>query len=223
MSVAGTCLIHVAGREHVESVPFTFSAEDIALLRSYLGEAQRLQGSILANGGFPVSMQISATIGEPSDIGGKQPTDDQLAIFLHRLRPFQLQRERHHFGKVKNVVARGTAASDFMKSYLSRTADMFFGHAMPLRMSIREGETLDYEALVTAWLNAEEYHRDDTKMRAVLKGQERIPDRFARPIIMLILKHKVDAVLALGNIIYNLLFCLDHTELPDTDPPQGDA
>ena len=152
MPLAGSCVIEIAGgRYPPEAVPFSFADEQVVLLRGYLGEAQRLEGSVLANGGFAVSLNLSATIGHPVKITGVEPTDDQLAIFLHRLRPFQLQKEPYQFGKVKNVVAQGTASSKFMQSYLDRTKDMFTGVAMQQHVRISIGDAiLNSEAALTA-------------------------------------------------------------------------
>ena len=131
MQHSGSFTIEIAGGRHPpEAVPFSFSNGQVELLRGYLREAERLERSVLANGGFPVSLNLSWTVGRPVEIRGVQPTDDQTAIFVHRLRPFQLQNEPYQFGKIKNTVALGTSSSEFMQSYLDRTKDMFTGAAM---------------------------------------------------------------------------------------------
>jgi hypothetical protein len=207
MPLSGSCIIEIAaGRHAPETVSFSFTDEQVDLLRGYLSEAERLEKSVLANGGFAVSFHLSATAGEPVKISGVEPTDDQRAIFLHRLRPFQLQNEPYQFGKIKNVVAQGTASSPFMQSYLDRTKDVFTGTAMQDQMRVSIGDAiLNSETALTAWLYAGEYHRDETKMIAFLKGKQPPPDNIARPIFMMLLRSKIDAVLALGNIVHRIL------------------
>ena len=217
MPLFGSCIIEIAGgRYPPEAVPFSFPDEQVDLLRGYLGEAQRLERSVLANGGFAVSLNLSATIGQPAKITGVEPTDDQLAIFLHRLRPFQLQKEPYQFGKVKNVVAQGTSSSKFMQSYLDRAKDMFTRVAMQQQVRISIGDAiLNSEAALTAWLYAVEYHRDDAKMIALLKGKQPPPEQLARPIFMMLLRYKIDAVLALGNIVHRFLSSPNEVRAPD--------
>jgi hypothetical protein len=159
---------------------------------------------------------LSAIVGQPIEIRGVQPTDDQTAIFVHRLRPFQLQNEPYQFGKIKNTVAQGTSSSKFMQSYLDRTKDMFTGAAMQQQVRISIGdELLNSEKALIAWLYAAEYHRDETKMIALLKENRPPPEQLARPIFMMLLRAKIDAVLALGNIVHRLLSSLDEVRAPD--------
>jgi hypothetical protein len=217
MQHSGSCIIEIAGGRHPpEAVSFSFSDDQVELLRGYLSEAERLEKSLLANGGFPVSLNLSATVGQPVKLSGVQPTDDQVAIFVHRLRPFQLQKEPYQFGKIKNIVAQGTVSSPFMQSYLDRTTDMFTGAAMQQQVQISIGDAiLNSEAALIAWLYAVEYHRDETKMIALLKGKQPPPEQLARPIFMMLLRAKIDAVLALGNIVHRLSTSPEETRAPD--------
>src|ERR1035437_5278643 len=112
MTFSGSCVITLAGgRYEPQTVAFSFADEQVQVLRGYLADAERLERSVTANGGLPVSLNLSVAVGQPVSIRGSVPTDDQRAIYLHRLRPFQLHDEPYQFGKVKNVVARGTASS----------------------------------------------------------------------------------------------------------------
>lgn len=217
MTFSGSCLITLAGgRYEPQTVAFSFTDEQVQVLRGYLAEAERLERSVTANGGFPVSLNLSAAVGQPVSISGSEPTDDQRAIYLHRIRPFHLQDEPYQFGKVKNVLARGTASSDFMQMYLRRASDMFSGAAMQQQVRIAAGDAvLNSDALFTAWLNAVEYHRDETKMLALLKGKSLPDEAFSRRIFVLLLRAKVDAVLALGNIINRILASLECADMPD--------
>ena len=216
VSKSGRAIELTGWRHPPEAVPFSFSNDQVELLRGYLREAERLERSILANGGFPVSLNLSATVGQPVEIRGVHPTDDQTAIFVHRLRPFQLQKEPYQFGKIKNLLAQGTSSSKFMQSYLDRTKDMFTGAAMQQQVRISIGEELlNSETALIAWLYAVEYHGDETKMLALLKDKRPPPEQLARPIFMMLLRAKIDAVLALGNIVHRLLSSLDELRAPD--------
>ena len=207
MALSGSCVIEIAGGRHApETVSFSFADEHVELLNGYLSDARRLERSLLANGGFPVSFHLSAKVGEQVTTSSVEPTDDQRAIFLHRLRPFQLQKEPYQFGSIKNIVARATISSQFMQSYLDRASDMFTGKAMQEQMRVSLGDTIvNSETAMTAWLYAGEYHRDKTKMMAFLKGRPLPPENIMRPLLMLLLRSKMDAILALGNIIHRFL------------------
>ena len=211
MPLTGSCVIEIAGGRYApETVSFTFADEVVELLNGYLSDAQRLERSLLANGGFPVSLHLSAQVGQQVAVSSVEPTDDQAAIFLHRLRPFQLQNEPYSFGKIKNVVAVATASSQFMQSYLDRTKNMFTGRAIQEQLRVSLGETIvNSETAMTAWLYAGEYHRDKTKMIALLKGRSLPPENIMRPLLMLLLRSKIDAILALGNIIHRFLSSSD--------------
>jgi hypothetical protein len=217
MPLSGSCVIEIAGGSHApETVAFRFADESVELLHGYLIDVQRLERSLLANGGFPVSLHLSATVGDEVTVTSVEPTDDQRAIFLHRLRPFQLQNEPFHFGTIKNIVAQATLSSPFMQSYLDRTKDMFFGKAMQEQIRVSLGETaVNSETAMTAWLYAGEYHRDRTKLLTFLDGRSLPPENILRPLLMLLLRTKIDAVLALGNIVHRLLSSSNALPAPD--------
>ena len=89
-----------------------------------------------------------------------------------------------------------------MQSYVERAKDMFTGVAMQQQIQISMGDALlNSEKALTAWLYAVEYHRDDAKMIALLKGRQPPPETLARPVFMALLRYKIDAVLALANIV----------------------
>jgi len=207
MSLSGSCIIKIDGKEHApETVSFVFSDEHVELLRGFLSEAKRLQTSVRTNKGFPTSLRFSAENGQLMKVNNIEPTDDQRAILLHRLRPFLLQDEPYQFGKIRNVVARGTSSSPFMQSYLKRAKDLFAGTAMQEQIKVSIGDAiLNSEAALTAWLNVDEYHRDETKMISFLKGKQLPSDDITRPIFVMLLRYKVDAVLALGNVVHRIL------------------
>jgi hypothetical protein len=213
MAFSGVCVIQIAGDKYPpQRVKFSFSDEDVGTLNGFLREAEMLDKSMVANGGFPVSLNLSARVGQPVTISSVEPSDDERAIFLHRMRPFQLQDERYHFGRVRNIVARGTPSSDFLRSYLKQLKAVFSGATMRDLVRVSLGEaTLNSEAFLDAWLNASEYHRDDGKLSALLNGRQPPDDSYARPILMFLLRNKIDAVLALGSIIERILRSRDET------------
>ena len=100
--------------------------------------------------------------------------------------------------------------------YLDRAKDMFTGKAMQEQMRVSLGETIvNSEPAMTAWLYAGEYHRDKTKMIAFLKGRALPPESIMRPLLMLLLRSKIDAILALGNIIHRMFSSAGEISAPD--------
>jgi hypothetical protein len=103
-----------------------------------------------------------------------------------------------------------------MQAYLKRTKGMFFGTALQQQMQVSVGDAaLTSEVALTAWLNADEYHRDETKMIALLKGKQLPSDDIVRPILAMLIRYKIDAVLALGNIIHRILSSSGALDVPD--------
>lgn len=153
----------VEGPQGDAIIPLDIEPGDERVLRRYLADYDRLRACRpLAS---PIPCEVSIT---PSDDGGATmtanlPSDDDRAILLHRLRPFILEREPASFARVSSLLAR-RISEPAVRALLSEQRRLWEGRAFASQGLIKlNGRKVDPKRYFSAWLNAEEYHRDVKK------------------------------------------------------------
>ncbi|MCY3019801.1 MAG: hypothetical protein NTW87_12330 [Planctomycetota bacterium] len=184
---------------------FALGDADEQVLRAFLHEAQALEDSLLRQGGFAASYHVSWKIGQPLVITGTEPNADQRAVMLHRLRPFLLQGESLYFHSVRGILAR-SSDSPFLHDWLRQTKARFTCKHSQQQFLISVGDmVLNSEAALNQWLNAFEYHREEAKAIDLIMTHDPFPVDASRPIFIMMLREKVDAVLHLGHVVHKML------------------
>ena len=204
----------VARRWQSRKCRVVVNEEDVSLLLSYLSEALRLQGAITRNGGFGASYNFSWEAGKPATISGSGPSDDQLAVLVHRLRPFLLQNEPLYFNSIRGIISRG-AESKELKEWLAQTKLRFTGRLSQQQVVVTANDlVLNSEAALEKWLNAFEYHRDLDKADELSKAHSLFPIESSRPIFVMLLQEKAMAVLHLGWLVHKILLAIGVDDVP---------
>jgi len=140
---------------------------------------------------------------------GLLPSDEEIAAFLHRLRPIYLNDEPTNFNRVANVISahfndpRITGLIRVCKRYYDgRTSREVFEIAAG-GMVINSQEFLDH------YLNALEYHRDTDRRQHIDRIAEHFPLDAQKPFVVLLLRLRLNAINKLASF---LLTCFDRED-----------
>ena len=143
---------------------------------------------------------MSAQVGGPVTVTTREPDVLERAACLHHLRPFVLQDEPYSFFKTRTLIARATKG-EFIAGRLKELKQMFGGQRLQGQMKVLVGELLvNSETTLRRWLNAFEYHRDRDKAEALEKALGALPTGVSRPVFLMLLYQKSDAIRYLGQI-----------------------
>jgi hypothetical protein len=188
-----------------ETVGYSVAPEHEAVLRRFLVEAETLEAALLRVGSFGARYSLSWRRGGALEISGEEPDADSRAVILYRLRPFLLKDEPISFGRVRSIIAR-SSPTPFLQTYLKQCKRRFRGDliAETIRIEIG-GLVVTSEAALREWLNTFEYHRDGDKAVALIRAHDPLPVDSSRPIFVMLLREKADAVLHLGHVVHKIL------------------
>jgi hypothetical protein len=214
MALQGGLTFQFADGRPTEHARFALGDAEVAVLRQFLNEALALQDALLRQGGFASSYHFSWNVEKGVEISGAEPTDDQRAVILHRLRPFLLEGETCYFHSVRGIVAR-SSETPFLHDWLRATKARFMGKMLEQKVVISVNDLiLNSERALNHWLYGFEYHRDEAKAVALIKAHDPVPVDSSRPIFIMMLQEKATAVLHLAHVVHKML------EEPSDAPPQ---
>lgn len=209
--------------------------EEWSILLAFLAESERLTGTKMLREGFKVnvtfvmdrtSFRVTSTL----------PPRDDLDAFLHRMRPFVLQKERLFYNTIHGLLWRRITFDPF-HALLEQQHRLFSGKDFrdQLEMAIVQGvvdavqkKVVNDEATLDQWLNVHEYHRDEGAKRAQLERISTIvPVKDLEGIFVSMMVDKSKAICALAATIRRMRERdgVPHTFpiAPETKSPQGSA
>lgn len=146
-----------------------------------------------------ISLQL-ANNGRISNTGAL-PSDDEIAAFLHRLRPFYLQKEALNFNSVCNAVgahlddpAVTQCLREWKRHYDARDTRQVFEIGVA-------GKILNSEEFLDHYLNALEYHRDPARRKIIDGISVHFPPEAQKAIIVLLLGLRLNAINRLSSFL----------------------
>jgi hypothetical protein len=159
MAETFTCVIGLGNGE--ELCRATFTADEWQTLQEFAVCAQELHTAADLAGRGGVLRYTLRSSPDAVDVETEGTADARTwSAWLHRLRPFVLQQERTHFGRVKNLVRRRVTQPEVV-AWLDGLSALF--DRGPTVSFFVEGHEVNSQSAFTDWLNGFEYHRDRDK------------------------------------------------------------
>jgi hypothetical protein len=180
-----------------------FSEEQRSDLREFLECAKRLNECAFAQD-WSVLSKISIRFGG-KDGGiknvGSVPPDEQIEVFLHRLRPIYLQKERTNFNKIANLVSSHICVPEIVETIRAWKRE-YDGRASQdlFKMSV-DLTTLNSQEFLDNYLNALEYHRDRERREKIQQVSQHYPLDVQKPIVVMLLFFRLSAINQLASFI----------------------
>lgn len=190
----------------IEEQSGEFSDEEWRRLAEYLENSRRLAACRMAQSQADLNFKIGGARGEPTRIEATLPPEDDIAAFLHYLRPFVLQNSTSSFTRTRSIIAQRITLLP-VQSYLKRLKAIYAGKEIPFVIEIgsRAGRlVLNSEEAMNKWLNGLEYHQDDDKRDTVLSAFEVFTAPAARAMLLYCLLQRASAIGKLGAMIDGL-------------------
>ena len=176
---------------------------DWNLLLDFLNEVGHLRRTRLVAEGAKVNYEFSWDREKGQQHKATLPPENDVSAFLHRLRPFVLQRERYFLLKILNVLRRFLPDPQ-IRSVFDLETDRFFGRDAS-GFTITAGElALTSDDTVLKWLNAVEYHRDEDKQHELRAAAEAIPTESQRAIFLSAMIDKAKSILIVAGMVEDL-------------------
>jgi len=180
-----------------------FSENQRTDLRDFLECAQRLNECSLALDWSVVnkiSIQFGGKGGGIKNVGVVIP-DEQIEVFLHRLRPIYLQDERTNFYTIAKILSahlRDSQIAETIRSWKRQYDGRESQNAFKISVDVT---TLNSQEFLNNYLNALEYHRDKEKREKVREVTLHYPLEVQKPIVVLLLFFKLSAINQLASLI----------------------
>ena len=205
MNRTGTVRVTLAdGSER--TVALQFEEDEWTRLAQARAEVVRVDLSgIIAGGRWNTQFTLKWEEGKGLSGTRSGPSDEDVAVVLHRLRPFLLQNERLNFNAIVNVIKRRGEDDEF-RAIMDGLKRQFTGGDNQRVYALQvNGEMVNSEAMLQTYLNAIEFHRDPDKQAKIAALQQLLPDDTVRGIMVSLLVDKLHAVGGLGYLL-DLLF-----------------
>lgn len=202
MPTCNTWFVKETGERH--PITATFSDADWVTLLRFAELAARLRETKFVQSGENFFTILSDN-GEVT-VSSRLPSPDDLAAFLHRLRPFIHKKEPVEFGKVVNILKRGVrdeAVRDVLNSHraLFNLKSSFELVGIDITTGGRE---IVSEQMIEAWLYGEEYHFDADKSAALQAMAATVPPEIWQTLLIRVLICKTNAVFLTSQMIDHL-------------------
>jgi hypothetical protein len=187
----------------------SFPDECWSRLSRFAEEAEVLQRSSVLQQELRVHVSLrKAGPGQPICCDVTLPSGDEIAVLLHRLRPFVLQNEFTNFDRSANILSM-YIENLVIREVIQTQRDLFNGKDFQRQLRI-DWKSPALESVVNAdrtflhWLNAYEYHRDRDKAAEIEEFRKLLPANFLRGIFISMLVDKIKAILNVAVIIRKL-------------------
>lgn len=202
MPTCSTWFVKETGERH--PITATFSDVDWVTLLRFSELAGRLRETSFVQSGENF-FTILCGDGEIT-VSSRLPSPDDLAAFLHRLRPFIHKKEPVEFGKVVNIMKQGVR-DEAVLGVLNSHRALFNIKSSSELVGIditTNGREIVSEEMLKAWLYGEEYHFDAEKSAALQVMAATVPPEIWRTLLIRVLICKTNAVFLTSRMIDHL-------------------
>lgn len=187
--------------EAAERVIGTISDADWQLLKKFRNNAADLRTTKWVRAGLDARFTVRAFRGRTRITWRKKPSRAMVSELLHRLRPFVLKKEPTSYPRVNKLVRR-CIDHEYIRADLDTARRIFQHGGFSLYGQLSVGSLPLYSSeTFTRWLNAFEYHRDEShrqELEAALGGP---PDDLALAVFYGIAADRSQMVMHLASVI----------------------
>jgi hypothetical protein len=134
------------------------------------------------------------------------PSDEEVAAFLHRLRPIYLNNESTNFSRMCSLVSHNLRDSTITE-YIRRLKQCYDGRdSQELFQITVAGKVVNSEEFFGHYVNAFEYHRNKARQQHIDAIAQHFPMEAQKRIFVLLLWIRLDAI---NGLAWFLQKCLD--------------
>ncbi len=152
-----------------------------------------------------INFQISIGKTSKTPFSREIPSDEVIADFLIKIRPFILKNEATYFYSICNIVSK-SFQNDILNLVMKDIRDYFSGKQFQKLVKFESNNViLNSEETLNDWLNAYMYHRDEVKIQRLKKLHDDIfPLEMSKVLWLLLFQDQAKAIIKMSTIIKNL-------------------
>lgn len=188
-----------------QEVHADFEDEEVMLLEDFLTNIHRLlESKLIQEGAFGnLRLKFNKDTGFTFEVN--LPEEDHILALLHRLRRFILNDERSSYNRVTGIIGR-RFEDVAIRSMLKAQRGVYDGKEFQTGIQIESnGVLINSDKMLFDWLNAFEFHNDETKRKEIELLHRMMPLDASRAVFLMLLAEKVKAILNIGNFVALLL------------------
>ncbi len=182
-----------------EDVVCTLSDDDVIVLTAFLSYVADLEALSIIQTPPPVSLNIRVENGE-SVFSATLPAWEAVMPLLHRLRPIILENEHASYAVVASLLGQRIPSPAF-RALLRFARQIYDGRQQQEMIRVSANDTvINSERVLMNWLNAYEYHRNQTLKAQIDALLGWLPEVLPRAFFVQMLFEKVRAAQALAGM-----------------------
>jgi len=183
------------------NINLEFSDEEWTRFNNYSKYTDKLNATRFVSEEMGSTLKIKYDVRNGTKFSWQYPSDDNFAAFIHRLRPFVLNREDTYFPKISNLYRKKLNHS-VMDELFKTLKEHFDGTNSQKFFRLKSNEIIvNSDNTLYNWLNAYEFHHEEDK-RELLRSMNKIfPEEASRAIFVMLLIDKSKAIQVLNGII----------------------
>lgn len=181
-----------------------FLEDELRVLDEFVREEQCLSSCAPIKQSLKIKLDISAVLGKQTQAKMSGVSIDDMAIILHRLRPFILGNERTFYPKICKLIKR-RIKNDFIHQTVNNHRDVFLGKkSLGIVVHLDNGEVVNREKQFQVWLNADHYHRGMNEKETIEQIRGNFPGDFVDSLFWMMIVQKINAIKGMSNNIQAL-------------------
>jgi hypothetical protein len=197
--------VRQSSSNHSVCVKAEFADDEIECFKAYCSYVDDLLQIELVRAGIPCELNLNYKEGEGVTLSAKLPHDEEIMALLHRLRPLILNDEHASFNRVCGILGR-RMEEPLVRGALKRQRQIYDGRRMREQLivtsSVDTAEAIiNSEETLFKWLNAFEYHRDQSKKAEIEQFHQLVPLDYSKAIFLMLISDKVRAISNVGGLV----------------------
>lgn len=184
----------------------TFEDEELARFAEFYQYGEELWDVKLMKDGIPCSLNMSYSAGLGTSFVTKLPPDEDVIVFLHKLRPFILKSEPTSYYNVASILGKRLDHTG-IRAFLRSQRELYDGRSFQNELEIKFTDagkppiTVNSEKVLFDWLNARHYHRAADAKAAIEALHALLPEEAARVIFLSTLSGMALAIVNLAQFL----------------------
>ena len=183
------------------NITVNLSEEELTTLERFLEFANDLLKTKLVKDGIPSKLQLSFSNDSSMKFFSELPNWNDVIIFLHKLRPFELQNEQTWFPKISNYLKK-IIPNEYIRKGIDEQRDKYNGKSLSKLYKITVNDiVINSQEIFSKWLNAFEYHHEEEKRKFIKRLQQVFPEDAQKSIFINLLSEKARAIYNIAALI----------------------
>jgi hypothetical protein len=197
--------MRIEGSDEEISIICSIKENDWITLEDFCQFAEDLLKTDWVKNGMQSTLNIHMKEGEPIQFTTQLPIWNDVIVFLHKIRPFLLQKEKTNFYRIANYLYKTIDNSD-IRSFIAEQRSRYSGKTTQKSIKITSNDVIiNSEKVLIDWLNAYEYHHDKDKKTSIDELHRMIPLEASKVLFLQMLSDKVAAIYNVTGFIRVLL------------------